>query len=76
MAGSKAIPNLEENAVGNASKNDEEVEEPEWVLARRGINFLINNNHAESEALFLQFPNSLVMYSGYSFAVFMVSSNF
>ncbi|XP_030754326.1 tetratricopeptide repeat protein 39C-like isoform X1 [Sitophilus oryzae] len=49
----------------------EEKKKPDWLLAKEGINLIINNNHAEAEALFLQYPNSLVMFAGYSFAVFM-----
>nr|CAH7769322.1 unnamed protein product [Callosobruchus chinensis] len=44
---------------------------PEWALAREGIRLIINNNGAEAEKLFLQYPDSLVMCSGYSFAVMM-----
>ncbi|VEN47481.1 unnamed protein product [Callosobruchus maculatus] len=44
---------------------------PEWALAREGIKLIINNNSADAEKLFLQYPDSLVMYSGYSFAVMM-----
>lgn len=48
--------------------------EQEWILARKGISLLINNNYEESQALFLEYPNSLVMYAGYSFTIFMVIS--
>ncbi|XP_060521786.1 tetratricopeptide repeat protein 39C-like isoform X2 [Cylas formicarius] len=50
-----------------SSKSDE----PHWLLARKGINLLLNNNHAEAEALFLKYPDSLTMFAGYSFATFM-----
>ncbi|ENN75984.1 tetratricopeptide repeat protein 39C isoform X2 [Dendroctonus ponderosae] len=56
-------------SLGENTSSDEE--SPEWILARQGINLLINNGYAESEALFCKFPNSLVMYAGYSFTVFM-----
>ncbi|CAG9773744.1 unnamed protein product [Ceutorhynchus assimilis] len=44
---------------------------PEWVLARQGIKLLINNEHAEAEAFFLKHPDSLLMYAGYSYVLFM-----
>lgn len=46
---------------------------PEWILAKEGIKLIINDNGTEAEKLFLQYPNSLVMYAGYAFAVMMVS---
>lgn len=50
-------------------------EVPKWKLARHGINLLINNKQEEAEALFKQYPDSLQMYAGYAFAVFIVSIN-
>ncbi|XP_008197438.1 tetratricopeptide repeat protein 39C isoform X2 [Tribolium castaneum] len=50
-------------------KNEENV--PDWVLAKRGINFLINNNAKEAQELFSSYPESLPMCAGYSFAAFM-----
>lgn len=47
---------------------------PHWKLAKHGINLLINNKQDEAEALFKQYPDSLQMYAGYAFAVFMVST--
>ncbi|XP_045476540.1 tetratricopeptide repeat protein 39C-like [Harmonia axyridis] len=43
----------------------------EWLLAKDGLKLLINNKGKEAEDLFLKYPESLVMFSGYSFAVFM-----
>lgn len=51
-------------------KNEENV--PDWVLAKRGINLLINNNAKEAQELFSSYPESLPMCAGYSFAAFMV----
>ncbi|KAL3272441.1 hypothetical protein HHI36_013921 [Cryptolaemus montrouzieri] len=45
--------------------------EQEWVLAKQGLKLLINNKAKEAEALFLQYPESLIMFSGYSYVVFM-----
>ncbi|XP_044253017.1 tetratricopeptide repeat protein 39C-like isoform X4 [Tribolium madens] len=50
-------------------KNEDNV--PDWVLAKRGINYLINNNAKEAQELFSSFPESLPMCAGYSFAAFM-----
>lgn len=47
--------------------------ESDWILAKEGLKLLINNKTKEAEDLFMKYPESLVMYSGYSFAVFMVS---
>ncbi|KAK9881285.1 hypothetical protein WA026_015407 [Henosepilachna vigintioctopunctata] len=43
----------------------------DWVLAKQGLNLFINNKGEESEALFLKHSESLIMYSGYSYVVFM-----
>ncbi|CAH1984671.1 unnamed protein product [Acanthoscelides obtectus] len=56
------------NTRRNEVKNDTL---PHWALAREGIKLIINNNCAEAEQLFLEHPDSLAMYSGYSFAVMM-----
>lgn len=48
-------------------------EVPKWKLAKHGINLLINNKQEEAETLFKQYPDSLQMYAGYAFAVFIVS---
>ncbi|KAJ8986120.1 hypothetical protein NQ317_005590 [Molorchus minor] len=53
----------------DGSKRNGEV--PEWILASRGIKLILNNNSEEAVQLFLQYPDSLVMFAGYSFAVFM-----
>ncbi|XP_076270599.1 tetratricopeptide repeat protein 39C-like isoform X1 [Rhynchophorus ferrugineus] len=68
-----------QDKVADSNKTDEDSEtaqcdndtKPEWVMAREGINLIINNNHTDAEHLFLRYPDSLVMYAGYSFAVFM-----
>ncbi|KAF7270682.1 hypothetical protein GWI33_016353 [Rhynchophorus ferrugineus] len=68
-----------QDKVVDSNKTDEDNEtaqcdndtKPEWVMAREGINLIINNNHTDAEHLFLRYPDSLVMYAGYSFAVFM-----
>lgn len=44
---------------------------PDWVLAKKGIRMLINNNAKDAQDLFSQFPDSLPMCAGYSFATFM-----
>lgn len=49
-----------------------EDDQPQWRLARKGINLLLNNKAKEAEELFLKYPDSIQMYAGYSFAVFMV----
>ena len=49
---------------------DEEV--PDWVLAKRGIKLLINNNAREAQELFSRYPDNITMCAGYSFAAFMV----
>lgn len=54
------------------SKKDNTDQVPDWVLAKRGIQLLINNKAKEAEELFCSHPDSLVMFSGYSFATFMV----
>lgn len=61
-----------ENSGQSKTKNKNKV--PEWILAKQGINLIINNNSIEAKELFLQYPDSLVMFAGYSFAVFMVST--
>ncbi|XP_063917509.1 tetratricopeptide repeat protein 39C-like isoform X2 [Zophobas morio] len=48
---------------------DEEV--PDWVLAKRGIKLLINNNAREAQELFSRYPDNITMCAGYSFAAFM-----
>ncbi|XP_044758290.1 tetratricopeptide repeat protein 39C-like [Coccinella septempunctata] len=54
-----------------ASASRENGGESEWILAKEGLKLLINNRGKEAEELFMKYPESLVMFSGYSFAVFM-----
>lgn len=54
------------------SERNNDTQVPEWILASNGIKLLINNRNAEAEELFLQYPDSLVMFAGYSFTIFMV----
>lgn len=58
------------------SKEDENSSNPvpEWIMAREGIKLIINDKGPEAEKLFLEYPNSLVMYAGYAFAVMIVST--
>lgn len=67
-----ANPSVSSTA-GRVGTNVEEEPVPEWILAREGINFIINDNGVEAEKLFLKYPNSLVMYAGYAFTLMMVS---
>ncbi|KAJ8957402.1 hypothetical protein NQ318_004882 [Aromia moschata] len=53
----------------NAQKCENQV--PEWILASQGIKLIINNNTEEAKKLFLRYPDSLIMFAGYSFAIFM-----
>ncbi|CAH0563976.1 unnamed protein product [Brassicogethes aeneus] len=46
-------------------------ERPEWKIAADGIKMVVNNNSVDAEKLFLAYPDSLVMRSGYCFTVFM-----
>ncbi|XP_066253168.1 uncharacterized protein [Euwallacea similis] len=71
MTSSIDSPIFEQADDGGATKKGQETKEPEWITARGGINLLVNNNHMESEELFMQYPDSLIMYAGYSFTVFM-----
>ncbi|XP_066139860.1 tetratricopeptide repeat protein 39C-like [Euwallacea fornicatus] len=71
MASFTDSPIFEKAEDDGATKKNQGTKEPEWITARGGINLLVNNNHTESEELFLQYPDSLVMYAGYSFTVFM-----
>lgn len=66
------MANTDHVDVNGLSSDKSAAKEQEWILARKGISLLINNNYEESQALFLQYPNSLVMYAGYSFTIFMV----
>ncbi|KAB0793852.1 hypothetical protein PPYR_07532 [Photinus pyralis] len=54
-------------ATFNRSPNDI----PKWKLAREGIQLLINNKASDAEALFKEYPDSIHLYAGYSFAIFM-----
>lgn len=51
----------------NRSPNDI----PNWKLAREGIQLLINNKASDAEALFKEYPDSIHLYAGYSFAIFL-----
>ncbi|XP_023310382.1 tetratricopeptide repeat protein 39C-like [Anoplophora glabripennis] len=61
--------NVPENSGPSETDNKNKV--PEWILAKQGINLIINNNSTDAKNLFLQYPDSLVMFAGYSFAMFM-----
>jgi hypothetical protein len=57
---------------GRNVENNEEKEVPDWMLAKRGLKMLINNNAKDAQELFTRYPDSLPMCAGYSFAAFMV----
>lgn len=57
----------------NVPETEDKNKVPEWILAKQGINLIINNNTADAKKLFLQYPDSIVMFAGYSIALFMVS---
>lgn len=63
--------NVPENSSSPETQDKNKV--PEWILAKQGINLIINNNSTEAKKLFLQYPDSIVMFAGYSVAMFMVS---
>ncbi|KAF5280249.1 hypothetical protein FQA39_LY18072 [Lamprigera yunnana] len=52
-------------------RRDDDDETPNWKLARKGIQLLINNKTNAAEALFKTTPESIQLYAGYSFTVFM-----
>ncbi|XP_068915154.1 tetratricopeptide repeat protein 39C-like isoform X4 [Tenebrio molitor] len=56
---------------GRNVENNEEKEVPDWMLAKRGLKMLINNNAKDAQELFTRYPDSLPMCAGYSFAAFM-----
>lgn len=61
-------------ATSNADGDDDQTFEknvPFWLLAKKGIRLLINNNVIEAQQLFAKYPDNLLMLAGYSFAVFM-----
>lgn len=62
----QAVPHEESKKTGESM--------PEWITARVGIRMIINDKGTEAEKLFLQYPDSLIMYAGYAFAIMMVSS--
>lgn len=70
---------MAQSSEANTSKPRHESEKnsdklPEWIMARNGIKFVINDKGMEAEKLFLQYPNSLVMYAGYAFTLMMVGN--
>jgi hypothetical protein len=52
---------------------DASSEEPEWVLARRGIQMVLNNQYKDAEKLFANRKDSIQLAAGHCFVVFMVS---
>lgn len=51
---------------------DARSEEEEWVLARRGIQLVLNNQYNEAEKLFADRKDSIQLAAGHCFVVFMV----
>lgn len=51
---------------------DARSEEEEWMLARRGIQLVLNNQYNEAEKLFADRKDSIQLAAGHCFVVFMV----
>lgn len=47
--------------------------EEDWLLARRGIQLVLNNRYVEAQQLFEDRKTSIPMAAGHCFVVFMVS---
>lgn len=57
-----------------SGSEDENVRgEDDWILARRGIQLVLNNKYKEAEALFKNKRDSIQLAAGHSYVVFMVS---
>ncbi|KAK9508629.1 hypothetical protein O3M35_006148 [Rhynocoris fuscipes] len=53
-------------------KNEEPASaEDDWILARRGIQLVLNNKYSEAEALFKNKGDSIQLAAGHSYVVFM-----
>lgn len=62
------------DTVGPSTAEDEEDEQPaSWILARYGINLLLNNKQDEALKLFKAYPESLDLSAGYAYTIFTVS---
>ncbi|KAG8251219.1 Tetratricopeptide repeat protein 39C [Homalodisca vitripennis] len=53
--------------------HDARSEEEEWVLARRGITLVLNNQYDEAQKLFTDRKDSIQLAAGHCFIVFMVN---
>lgn len=56
----------------NLSEENLVEEIPQWKLAKQGLQLILNNKFSEGEAVLKNDPNSIHLFAGYTFAVFMV----
>lgn len=68
-----SVESLSMNVLDEDDFQDAKSEEEEWVLARRGIQLVLNNQYNEAQQLFTNRQNSIQLAAGHCFVVFMVS---
>lgn len=56
----------------NISESEDDI--PKWMLARKGLQLLINNREQEAVELFEKYPDSIHMYAGHATTLFIVST--
>lgn len=56
----------------NANISESEDNIPKWILARKGLQLLINNKEQEAVKLFEKYPDSIHMYAGHATTLFIV----